>query len=139
MALLPSDVEQDRSSGDGNSDISVTGSSRNVGPICYLCNKHFASKCSLSKHLKNVHGIAPVNPRSAFTCDECSATFSYRNRLLDHKVLYHKSEMRKEHHEFSTEDDFLAWQEAEKKKVKARFVKRYTGGNGRLTPLNLKG
>ncbi|CAN7988132.1 unnamed protein product, partial [Ixodes hexagonus] len=88
----------------------------------------FATKQTLDRHLKNVHGIAPPTRRLGFACDQCSATFSFRDRLYSHKVLYHNSQIKKECHEFPTEADFLTWKNAEELKTKTRFVARRAAG-----------
>ena len=55
------------------------------GAICEICNKKFAKKFALKKHIETVH--LKIKP---FLCDDCGKSFSGKGKLSTHVLAVHK-------------------------------------------------
>jgi hypothetical protein len=75
---------------------------------CQVCQKDFAHKPSLLRHIKTVH--EGKNPNF---CELCNKDFGYKTDLDTHKKLYHKDQEKKTETEVETETKVDASMETE--------------------------
>ena len=62
------------------------------GEKCLYCDKTFARKDNMYKHIRNVHDSTPELRKGKYECDDCKKTFIRKYDLYDHLRSIHGTE-----------------------------------------------
>ncbi|GIY29746.1 uncharacterized protein CEXT_556791 [Caerostris extrusa] len=71
-------------------------------PICCHCGKQFTTTSNMYQHIREVHGVEPVN-FGRLKCPGCGYNFPNYESIRNHVTLQHNVKCELEEHRFSTE------------------------------------
>lgn len=93
---------------------------------CELCDKTFSKRYNLNRHYKNIHSVSVVDKSKRLTdwkCAVCAIVSNNFREFKDHLWKVHNIELKIQHLEFQTDQDFKEWKKSIEEQDSASYVK----------------
>ncbi|GIY19374.1 hypothetical protein CDAR_414571 [Caerostris darwini] len=90
--------------------------------VCSHCEKQFTKPSNMYQHIREVHGVEPVN-FGRLKCPECGNNFPNYDSIRNHITRDHNVKCELEEHIFSNEKDFYEWKQKIEEEGKCLYVR----------------
>ncbi|GFR28204.1 c2H2-type domain-containing protein [Trichonephila clavata] len=91
-------------------------------PTCCHCSKQFTTTSNMYQHIREVHGVEPVN-FGRLRCPGCGNNFPNYESIRTHVSREHNVKCELEEHRFHTEKDFFEWKRKVEEEKKCLYVR----------------
>ncbi|KAF8774308.1 uncharacterized protein LOC129985173 [Argiope bruennichi] len=90
--------------------------------VCCHCEKQFTKTSNMYQHIREVHGVEPVN-FGRLKCPGCGSNFPNYECIRNHITKQHNVKCELEEHLFSNEKDFYEWKRKIEDEGKGFYVR----------------